>query len=97
MGPGIMNVKPLEDVISELEYDEPCVGCGLGAEWSVWLSHAKFDSTSEHRERNWLVCESHRARLEDWSSDCVQRRMKCCCGSFTFHGQLSDHFRAIRL
>lgn len=90
------SVQPIEDVLEELEFDIPCrFGEGNPADWIVRVAHM-------HSKRQCLtppapgnMCESHKSLLEKF----ITRNLGKFCPHCGFHyaGQLSDHFRAIRL
>lgn len=90
-----MSVQPLEDILADLECEESCVveGCDLVAQWSVWASHV----SNIHTQQWGCLCDTHYKRTLENAEDVVRRRCICPCGGFTYVGQLSDHFRAIKL
>lgn len=82
---------PLLDSVSDLEYDEPCgwVDCDRPAEWLGRLTHVCYGPDSG------FVCDSHKEYIEKNVLNNL-RHGRCFCGH-AMVGQLSDHFRAVRL
>ena len=92
-----MSVQPLEDVLSDFEYEEPCYrNCTDAATWLVWVSHARNGGEeTSHREHCVHSCEVHRKFIEGQVLLALNAKT-CFCG-FCYSGQLSDHYRAIKL
>lgn len=84
-------VDDLTDV--EAEFAKPCANpdCSNPATWSVWVAHGCLC-----REVAAFVCDVGKGEIEsDWI-DALREQWTCSCGH-AYVGQLSDHFRAIRL
>ena len=85
--------------ITEFEYDTPCenlldAACGRSAEYMIWVRHS-------HGGCGGLTvpsCTACKAKSEAWWADTLRGTGLSCglCG-MSVSGQLSDHFRAIRL
>lgn len=90
-----MSVLPMGDIltIASHEYDKPCGGpnCPASATWAIWVSH-NLDCVPADGFR----CEGHKESIEAHWAENVNERIPCECGHVA-EGQLSDHFRAIKL
>lgn len=96
-----MSVQPMGDILSEVEREEACEFgaeygcCDAPAEWMARQSHC-LHPDGTHGPNYGYLCEDHRKAVADHTAAWLRGSSVCSCG-YSKAGQLSDHFRAIRL
>lgn len=80
-----------EAEIVDLEYDPQCPQCTT-AEWYVWASH----NATTHKPQEAPACHIHHELVEQCTVRRLRENWTCPCG-FVATGQLSDHFRSVKL
>ena len=73
------------------EFNLQCPKCTT-ADWYVWASH----HGTNHREMSAPACDMHHDLIEQCTLHRLREGWVCSCG-FALKGQLSDHFRSVRL
>lgn len=80
--------------LSDHEYEIPCCAPGCAtADWVIWASHSGDECGSKEA----FLCDSHKEWVENGWIDAIANWAPCWRCKFSFAGQLSDHFKAIRL